>query len=115
MGWRSTRFIRRWRLGLPAEQAQRVLRCLRDLGFTLDSPYLHDGAALLAGLEEFRQHLGGRLTLTMLADIGRPVEVHEVDERLMREAIETVAVVSICRGSFSGPRGRRLVSRGRRE
>jgi 3-dehydroquinate synthase len=79
--------------GLAADKAQQVLHCLSDLGFKLDSPHLHDRAALLAGLEEFRQHLGGRLTLTMLAEIGRPVDVHEVDQRLMCQAIETVAAV----------------------
>jgi 3-dehydroquinate synthase len=78
-------------LGLPEEHAQQVLRCLCELGFTLDNPLLHDGDALFDGLEEFRQHLGGRLTLTMLAGIGQPTEVHEVNFNLMRQAIETVS------------------------
>ena len=68
-------------LGLPKEHAQQVLRCLSELGFTLDCPQLHDCEPLFAGLEEFRQHLGGRLTLTMLTGIGQPVEVHEVNLR----------------------------------
>ncbi len=78
--------------GFAPEKVQRVLRCLSDLGFTLDSPYLRDGATLMMGLEEFRQHLGGRLTLTMLTDIGQPIDVHEVNVQLMCEAIERVAV-----------------------
>jgi 3-dehydroquinate synthase len=86
--------------GLAADKAQQILGCLRDLGFSLDSPYLQDATALLAGLEEFRQHLGGQLTLTMLADIGQPVDVHEVNELLMRRAMETV-------GTFSAPFARR--------
>jgi 3-dehydroquinate synthase len=77
-------------VGLADDKARQILRCLRELGFTLDSPYLHNTDALLAGLEEFRQHLGGRLTLTMLTDIGQPVEIHEVDRRLMCRAIEKV-------------------------
>jgi hypothetical protein len=52
---------------------------------------LRDKGRLFAGLEEFRQHLGGRLTLTMLRGVGEPVEVHEVDDRLMRAAIDRVA------------------------
>jgi 3-dehydroquinate synthase len=76
---------------LAEEKSQQVLRCLKDLGFTLDSPHLRDAETLLAGLEEFRQHLGGRLTLTMLHDIGQPVEVHEIDRRLMCQAIETLS------------------------
>lgn len=78
-------------LGLPEEHARRVLRCLSELGFALDCPQLHDGDALFSGLEEFRQHLGGRLTLTMLSGIGKPIEVHEVNFEVMRQAIETVS------------------------
>jgi 3-dehydroquinate synthase len=74
-------------LGLPPEDAERVLRCLSDLGFALGDPSLRDTAALFDGLEEFRQHLGGRLTLTMLRGVGDPVDVHEIDVPLMREAI----------------------------
>jgi 3-dehydroquinate synthase len=73
--------------GLPAEDSERVLRCLVDLGFALDHPILRDPSALFEGLEEFRQHLGGRLTLTMLEAIGRPIDVHEVDDSKMRIAI----------------------------
>jgi 3-dehydroquinate synthase len=42
------------------------------------------------GLEEFRQHLGGRLTVTMLEGVGRPIDVHEVDRVRMAEAIQIV-------------------------
>jgi 3-dehydroquinate synthase len=77
--------------GLPKKVAQRVLRCLEDLGLVLDHPVLHDTEALFAGLEEFRQHLGGRLTLTMLKGVGEPFEVHDIDRDRMCEAIERVA------------------------
>jgi 3-dehydroquinate synthase len=75
----------------PAADAQRVLRCLTDLGFSLHAAGLHDTQVLFAGMEEFRQHLGGRLTLTMLRAIGRPHEVHDVDGEVMRAAIGVVA------------------------
>jgi len=45
---------------------------------------------LFAGLEEFRQHLGGELTLTMLRNVGAPIDVHEVDQHAMRTAIKEV-------------------------
>jgi 3-dehydroquinate synthase len=77
--------------GLSAAACDRVLHCLAGLGLPLDHPSLHDTDELFAGMEEFRQHLGGRLTLTMLSDIGVPIEIHEVDEFRMRQAIETVA------------------------
>src|SRR5206468_1342219 len=75
-------------LGLPREEAGRVLRCLVELGFALDHPALRDTAGLFGGLEEFRQHLGGRLTLTMLRGVGDPIDVHEIDEPRMCAAIE---------------------------
>ena len=77
--------------GLPAADAGRVLRSLRDLGLPLDHPALRDTDALFAGLEEFRQHLGGRLTLTMLRGVGDPIEVHEIDRPAMLEALRRVA------------------------
>jgi 3-dehydroquinate synthase len=77
--------------GLPRAHVDRVLKCLNDLGLTLDHAALHDTETLFAGLEEFRQHLGGRLTLTMLRNVGDPLEVHEVNRDAMRQAIREVA------------------------
>ncbi len=79
-------------LGLPWCDAARVLRCLMDLGFQLDHPAMHETGVLFEGLEEFRQHLGGRLTLTMLRGVGDPIDIHEVDRTLLREAIGRVAL-----------------------
>jgi len=42
--------------------------------------------AVLAGLEEFREHLGGRLTVMLLERIGSGFEVHELDETVLMEA-----------------------------
>ena len=77
--------------GFPESDAERVLDGLARLGLPLDHPALHDTSRLFAGLEEFRQHLGGRLTVTMLQEIGRPLDVHEVDRKMMCAAIERVA------------------------
>ena len=76
--------------GLPGRDATRVLRCLRDLGLPLSHPALDRTDELFAGLEEFRQHLGGRLTLTMLHGVSAPIDVHEVDADQMRRAIRRV-------------------------
>jgi len=73
--------------GLPKSEVHAILSCLRQLGFDLDHPLLHNTDLLFAGLEEFRQHLGGRLTLTMLQRIGQPVDIHEVDLKVMTTAI----------------------------
>ena len=76
--------------GLPVADADKILRCLSDLGFTLTDPALHDVELLFDGLEEFRQHLGGRLTLTMLKNPGEPFEVHQINRELMLQAITKV-------------------------
>jgi len=74
-------------LALPV--AERVLRLLETLGFTLwaDELLSRDGAGqlhVLNGLREFREHLGGTLSITMLRDIGRGFEVNAMDaERIV--------------------------------
>ncbi len=89
-------------LGLPASDADRILRCLSDLGFSLTDPALHDVELLFDGLEEFRQHLGGRLTLTMLPKIGEPVEVHQINRELMVESITKVRRFAETNPTFQG-------------
>jgi 3-dehydroquinate synthase len=76
--------------GLPSQVADRVLHCLQRLGIPLQAPNLHETETLFRGLEEFRQHLGGQLTLTMLRGIGDPVEVHDVDADRMRQSVRFV-------------------------
>lgn len=83
--------------GLPDTDADRVLVALQRLGLLIDHPALQRTDELFNGLEEFRQHLGGRLTLTMLQAIGQPVDVHEIDRARMADAIQIVVdrVISI--------------------
>jgi 3-dehydroquinate synthase len=76
--------------GLPAADADRVLVALQRLGLLIDHPALLKTDELFNGLEEFRQHLGGRLTLTMLKAIGQPIDVHEIDRKRMAAAIQIV-------------------------
>ncbi len=75
---------------LPPHDAQRVLTVLQELGLPVFHPLLEGAGAthpLLAGLEEFREHLGGRLTIMLLRAIGRGVEVHELEkEEVLRAA-----------------------------
>ncbi len=71
---------------------ERICALLEFLGFRLWHPALEstrpDGElALIEGLREFQEHLGGELTVTLLEAIGRGVEVHAIDEAKVREAI----------------------------
>ena len=76
--------------GFPRDAMERVFACLESLGLLLDHPALERTEELLQGLEEFRQHLGGRLTVTMLRDIGQPIDVHQIQPAVMRQAIDEV-------------------------
>jgi 3-dehydroquinate synthase len=83
-------------LGLPRDQAGRVIDCLRRLGLPIWDPILSTHRdVLLLGLEEFRQHLGGQLTVTMLQEVGKPVNVHSVDHAAMSDAIDTLREISL--------------------
>lgn len=79
--------------GLLAEgEDVRICSLLEHLGFRLWHPALETTAsdgkvAVIKGLKDFQEHLGGELTITLLHDIGIGVEVHEIDERMMLEAI----------------------------
>jgi 3-dehydroquinate synthase len=71
------------------ESAVEAVRgCLSDLGFALYDDALTGADELLEGLEEFREHLGGRLTIPLLREIGVGFEVHDIDRARMRSAIE---------------------------
>jgi 3-dehydroquinate synthase len=69
---------------LDGASADRILQLLEDLGFQLFANELlnvdsDDEPMILKGLEEFREHLGGQLTVTMLCAIGQGIEVHEMN------------------------------------
>jgi 3-dehydroquinate synthase len=80
--------------GLLAEgEDERVVRVLKRLGFALWHDALrqknHTGQlSLLQGLADFQEHLGGELTITLLADIGRGIEVHEMNAERINRCID---------------------------
>ncbi|QDT14948.1 3-dehydroquinate synthase [Alienimonas californiensis] len=85
--------------GLPAADADRVLDCLAALGLPLWHPLLGEPDRLMRGLEEFRQHLGGRLTITLLGGVGAPVNVHAIDDAAMRQALRSLSRAASKRGA----------------
>jgi 3-dehydroquinate synthase len=78
---------------LDPTEAGRIRQCLQRLGFSLFHPAMYNQSELMQGLDEFRQHLGGQLTLTQLTAIGSPIDVHELDETAIGEAIEQLAAL----------------------
>ncbi len=80
-------------IGFIAEETQlAILDLLHRLGFKIAIPLQTEAQInqLIAGIEEFREHLGGKLTITLLSEIGHKVDVHTIDESLMRKAIALV-------------------------
>ena len=77
---------------LTAPDAERILVLLETLGFDLFTQELlqEDDAGqlkVLVGLEEFREHLGGELCITLLRSIGEGFEVHDMEAPLVLRAI----------------------------
>ncbi|MCE7873910.1 hypothetical protein DYH09_26545 [bacterium CPR1] len=79
------------RLGVtPPALAARATSVLERLGLPLWHPRLaHPG--LLQGLEDFRQHLGGKLCLPLIEELGRETTVDEVDRELLTECLAVPA------------------------
>lgn len=77
---------------LPAADAVRVEALLEALGLPLWHEALeltdaHGDLEVLAGIEEFREHLGGPLTVTMLDALGVGSEIHELDRDTVRSVV----------------------------
>ena len=82
-----------WKKGfLKEEQAERVIQVLKRLELPLwDEAFgikNADGSlALIDGLDEFREHLGGRLTIMLLKDLGEGFDIHEMDSAIVAECL----------------------------
>jgi len=72
---------------LDQDSAERIFAVLETLGFSLYAYELCETDVLLGGLEDFREHLGGELTITLLEGIGTATEVHAIDCAKMKSAI----------------------------
>jgi 3-dehydroquinate synthase len=84
------------RIGLlPAGTGDRILAVLEGLGFALYHAALDTRGAdgrrtLIDGLEEFREHLGGRLTIPLIRAPGERHDVHTMDAAEVGAAIDTL-------------------------
>jgi 3-dehydroquinate synthase len=79
---------------LEKSEWEQILNTLKQCGFKLFVPELQlnldspsSKGSLFYGLQEFREHLGGKLTIMLLEGIGIGVEVHEVDFELYKKAV----------------------------
>lgn len=77
---------------LTDADCERILTLIEKAGFRLWHDSLEarepDGQpCVLRGLEDFREHLGGELSITLVTAPGRAVEVHEMDHACVARAI----------------------------
>jgi 3-dehydroquinate synthase len=76
---------------ITKDELDRIMTGLRASGFKLwfeelDLRLPNGNRAIFAGLEDFREHLGGELTVTYPKGIGARHEVHEVEMSEMEQA-----------------------------
>jgi 3-dehydroquinate synthase len=78
---------------LSDSDCQRIINLLIKLGFDIIHPLMEvndSQSPILLGLEEFREHLGGELTIMLLKNIGEGLEVHEIDSEILIKASQTL-------------------------
>lgn len=77
-------------IGLITESdLHHILNVMVEIGFDLSLPVNTSSEieTLMNGIEEFREHLGGQLTITLISGLGVKHDVHTIDMKLMAEAI----------------------------
>jgi 3-dehydroquinate synthase len=90
---------------LDSDSCERILTLIETLGFELFANELINvnssgSLIIMEGLEEFREHLGGELTITLLRGIGQGFEVHDIHTDDMALSIRELQMRS---RSKSGP------------
>ncbi|TRZ42889.1 3-dehydroquinate synthase [Robertkochia solimangrovi] len=65
-----------------------IKQTLLNAGFDISIPEGVRESDLLNGLDEFREHLGGKLTIPLLTGIGERKDVHHIDPELMTVAMK---------------------------
>ena len=95
---------------LDGMTAHRIIELIERLGFATYHPLLQTHPSggeltILAGLEEFREHLGGELTVTLVPEIGRKIEVHHMEKPKILAAVEALRERDAHRPRASAPSG----------
>ena len=73
------------------DSVERTIALLEKLGLPIFHPCMSQTDVLIEGLQEFREHLGGKLTITLVTEPGSSIEVNEIDEKIMMRAIEELS------------------------
>jgi len=73
---------------LSESDANQIITLIEQLGLAIWDSALERSSDVLQGLEEFREHLGGQLTVTLLEGLGRGREVHHLDTQSIRDSLD---------------------------
>lgn len=77
---------------ISSEEHAAIIRGLSACGLPvwsplLESPGAHGEPDVLEGVEQFREHLGGKLNITLPSPVGAKREVHRVNLALVKQAV----------------------------
>jgi 3-dehydroquinate synthase len=93
---------------LPEAEWRRVIDLLFAVGVQIYTPALddhldtpEDRGCILGGLAEFQEHLGGRLTIMLLKNIGDPFDVHDIRPELVARSIALLKTLHAERSAAS--------------
>ncbi|WAJ71361.1 3-dehydroquinate synthase [Catenovulum adriaticum] len=85
-----------FKLGYLSEhELKQILSLLDVLGFELNHPALRK-LNVEQALNEFKEHLGGRLCITLLNGIGKGFEVNEIDIQIMADSVKCIQSEQYC-------------------
>ncbi len=68
---------------------ERILKVMGEIGFDLSIPLKTDNEMndLMQGIQEFQEHLGGELCITLISGLGKKHDVNEIDMDRMKHAV----------------------------
>lgn len=77
---------------ISRDETEKIIQGLISCGLPVWDEHLaqkdkNGSLEIIKGLEEFREHLGGQLTITLPDGIGKKIEVNEIDENAVTNAV----------------------------
>jgi len=74
---------------IPEAVVKRILSVMGQIGFDLKLPIENESQlnTLLSGIQEFQEHLGGELCITLISKIGAKHDVNKIDFEVMKKAV----------------------------
>ncbi|HIH2763070.1 MAG TPA: 3-dehydroquinate synthase [Candidatus Azoamicus sp.] len=82
---------------LKKDKWKTIIRCMINLKMKIFSDLLlkkKQTYMIFDGLEEFREHLGGKVTITLLKDIGIKIDVHHINKNIYIKAIKLIEKIN---------------------